>query len=182
MSEQSSLIQAAAAEDRSDDQSVFLFTSEMPQIDRAKPVYHCTGEILFKTRPDIYGGIITMLAEPGIPLRLICRTMHISPHTLKAVQEREGPAIAESRSVVLRSITRGLHLCAERVEELAPEMSARDALVGVGILAEKMQLLSGAVTARVEVIKAGPNIFERMAALHADLVASVKGRCDRDPT
>ena len=66
-------------------------------------------------------------------------------------------------------------MCAERVEECAPTMSARDALVGVGILGEKMQLLSGEVTARIEVTSGG-DIFEKMSALHAELVAMAQAK------
>ena len=44
----------------------------------------------------------------------------------------------------LRSISHGLRLCTERVIEMAPEMTGHDALIGVGILSEKMHLLSAA--------------------------------------
>ena len=41
----------------------------------------------------------------------------------------------------------------ERVVELAPTMGAKDALIGVGILAEKMQLLDGEATSRMEITR-----------------------------
>jgi hypothetical protein len=44
-----------------------------------------------------------------------------------------------------------MRLASERVIELMPEASARDALLGVGILGDKMALLSGEPTVRIEV-------------------------------
>jgi hypothetical protein len=92
-----------------------------------------------------------MLCEPGISVRQICRTLHVSHNTLSSIQEREAPKLDTRKKVILNTVTRGLRLCAERVEELAPEMTARDALIGVGILGEKMQLLGGDPTTRIDI-------------------------------
>jgi hypothetical protein len=72
----------------------------------------------------------------------------VSDHTIRSVASREGIAIATVKKEVLANITHGLRLASERVIELMPEASARDALIGVGILGEKMQLLQGEPTAR----------------------------------
>jgi hypothetical protein len=145
----------------------FKFYDEMPELDREKPQWHCTGEHLKKHRPDVYQCALDMLCEPGVSVRSICRTLHISHNTLASIQEREQANLDTRKKVVLKTITRGLRLCAERVEELAPGMSARDALIGVGILGEKMQLLAGDVTTRIEVTPV--NIIERFNRLHERL-------------
>ena len=137
----------------------FKFYDEMPEVDREKPQWHCTGQYLKKHRPDVYQCARDMLCEPGVSLRSICRTLHISHNTLAAIQEREEPNLDTRKKVILNTVGRGLRLCSERVEELAPGMSARDALIGVGILTEKMQLLRGEATQRIE-------SFE-----HVDLIA-----------
>jgi transposase-like protein len=128
----------------------FKFYDEMPEVDREKPQWHCTGEYLKKHRPKIYEQAVMMLCEPGISIRSICRTLHVSHNTLSSILEREQSNLDTRKKDILRTITRGLRLCAERVEELAPSMNARDALVGVGILGEKMQLLGGEATQRIE--------------------------------
>jgi len=128
----------------------FKFYDEMPEVDREKPQWHCTGEYLKKHRPDVYQCALDMLCEPGVSLRSICRTLHLSHNTLSAIVEREQGNLDARKRVILNTVSRGLRLCSERVEELAPGMSARDALIGVGILTEKMQLLRGEVTQRIE--------------------------------
>lgn len=135
-----------------EDAQPFLFSkSQLPNIDRSKPAWNSTGEYIFKNDRARYMAAVDMLCEPGISIRQICRTLHISHNTLSSIQEREAPNLDTRKKVILNTVTRGLRLCAERVEELAPEMSARDALVGVGILGEKMQLLGGDATARIEI-------------------------------
>jgi hypothetical protein len=66
------------------------------------------------------------------------------------VKEREGISIAAQKKGILSNITHGLRLASERVIDVMPTASTKDALIGVGILTEKMQLLSGEVTSRVE--------------------------------
>ena len=149
-----------------DDSQPFLFCgSEIPQVNRERPQWNCTGEFLKKHRPAVYQCALDMLCEPGVSIRSICRTLHISHNTLASIQEREQTNLDTRKKVVLNTVTRGLRLCAERVEELAPTMTARDALIGVGIMGEKMQLLRGDVTQRIE-------SFE-----HVDVIARFQEFC-----
>src|SRR6266536_4646629 len=130
----------------------FLFSEDdLPRIDKEKPKFHCTGERLFRDRPDVYKAVVKLLAEPGVSVRTICRNLHVSDHTIRSVAAREGIALAAVKKEVLANITHGIRLASERVIELMPEASARDALLGVGILGDKMALLSGEPTVRVEI-------------------------------
>ena len=130
----------------------FLFSDEqLPEIDKTQRRFHCTGERLYRDRPDIYRGVVRMLAEPGVSIRSICATLHVTDDTVRAVKERENIPIAAEKKAVLTNVTYGLRLASERVIELMPEASARDALIGVGILGDKMALLGGQPTIRVEV-------------------------------
>jgi hypothetical protein len=145
----------------------FLFSeNDLPKIDKAKPKWNCTGEYLKKLRPDIYDAAVTMLLEPGLSLRMICRTLHVSHNTLASIQERENLDTETRKKAILKTITRGLRVCAERVEELAPEMEARDAIIATGVLAEKMQLLGGQATARLEIghVDIGAQLRDMIAA------------------
>ena len=92
-----------------------------------------------------------LLAEPGVSIRTICRDLHVSDHTVRSVAARENIPIAAAKKEVLANITHGIRLASERVIELMPEATARDALIGVGILGDKMALLSGEPTARLEI-------------------------------
>jgi hypothetical protein len=130
----------------------FLFSEdELSKIDKTKPKCHCTGERLFRDDPDRYKALVKLIAEPGVSVRTICRDLNVSDHTVQSVAAREMIPIATLKKQVLFNITHGIRLASERVIELMPEASARDALLGVGILGDKMQLLSGDVTARLDI-------------------------------
>jgi transposase-like protein len=130
----------------------FLFSEdELPKIDKTKPKFHCTGERLFRDRRDVYEAVVKLLAEPGVSIRTICRECHVSDHTIRSVAAREGIAIAAAKKEVLANTRHGLRLATERVIETIPEASTRDALIGVGILAEKEALLSGGPTIRIDI-------------------------------
>src|SRR6266498_2051913 len=86
----------------------FLFSeSDLPKIDKTKPKWNCTGEYLKKLRPDIYEAAVTMLLEPGLSLRMICRTLHVSHNTLASIQERENLDTQTRKRAILKTITRG---------------------------------------------------------------------------
>jgi len=143
---------------------------DLPEIDKGKPKFHCTGDRLFRDRPDIYKALVKLLAEPGVSIRTMCRELHVSDHTIRSVAAREQIPIATVKKEVLSNVTHGLRLASERVIEMMPEASARDALVGVGILGEKMELLGGGVTARIDI---GPrtDLGEKMMELAEELRA-----------
>jgi len=153
----------------------FKFYDDIPEVDRQGPQWHCTGEYLKKHRPKIYEQAVMMLCEPGISIRSICRTLHISHNTVASIQEREQTNLDARKKTVLNTVARGLRLCAERVEELAPTMTARDAVIGVGVLAEKMQLLSGDVTQRIETLQHG-DLITRFQEFCRELEKRVEDR------
>jgi transposase-like protein len=128
----------------------FFPNFELPEVDKRRPKFHCTGERLFRDRPDVYKAVVRLIVEPGVSVRTICRECHVSDHTVRSVASREKIAIATVKKEVLSNIAHGMRLASERVIELMPEASARDALLGVGILGDKMALLSGEPTLRID--------------------------------
>jgi hypothetical protein len=76
----------------------------------------------------------------------------VSDHTIRSVADREQISIAAVKKQVLSNLTHGLRLASERVIETLPEASPKDALIGVGILTDKLQLLTGEATMRLEEI------------------------------
>jgi hypothetical protein len=152
---------------------LFLFSGEqLPKIDPAQPIWHCTGEYLRKARPDVWNAVMDALAEPGVSIRMICRAFRVSHNTVSSIQEREAANLDARKKNILGTISRGLRLCAERVEELGPTMTSRDAVIGVGVLTEKLQLLGGDPTARVEMIS-GPDLFGKLAELHRKFTEAI---------
>src|SRR2546430_2401860 len=80
----------------------FLFSeNDLPEIDKTKPKFHCTGERLFRDRPDVYKAVVRLLAEPGVSIRTICRECNVSDHTIRSVAAREHIAIATVKKEVL---------------------------------------------------------------------------------
>lgn len=141
----------------------FFPNFDLPEIDRTKPKFNFTGERLFRDRPDVYKAVVRLLAEPGVTIRTICRELHVTDDTVRAVKARENISIAAEKKNVLASITHGLRLASERVIELMPNASARDSLIGVGILGEKMQLLGGDATQRIDVrVSPGENVYDEL--------------------
>src|SRR6266536_5900740 len=87
----------------------FLFSEDdLPRIDKEKPKFHCTGERLWRDRPDVYKAVVRLLAEPGVSIRSICATLHVTDDTVRAVKERENLAIAAEKQTVLSNIVHGL--------------------------------------------------------------------------
>ena len=152
---------------------LFLLEAESVEIDRSQPPGHYTGERLFQRRPDVYRLVVDLLAEPGVSIRQICRAAHVTDGTVQAVCEREGIPMAARKKEILRSITHELRLCSERVIEMVPEMSGKDALIGCGILAEKMQLLSGGATMILERLDSAEDIYSTFNRLHQQLVETI---------
>lgn len=163
------LAEAEQGNDAAEDQLSFLSIGEFPKIDKSARVFNCTGERLFRDRPDIYKLAVVLLAEPGMAWRQIMRTCHMSYHTLVAVAEREQIPVATQKREILKSVTRGLRMCAERVEELSSELSGRDAIIGLGVCAEKMQLLSGEAMSYIEVRHSAGNSFDALAEMASRL-------------
>jgi regulatory LuxR family protein len=108
-----------------------------------------TGERLFARYPQKYQLCVRMIAE-GLATRQIARALQISANTVIAVREREKIPVEALKQSLLTDVRNAAKLCVERVIELAPEMTGRDAAIASGIMIEKMQLLSGEATSITE--------------------------------
>ena len=113
-----------------------------------------TGERLFEQKPEVYSGIVRLLAE-GMGVIRIGRTLKVSPNTVLAVRDREGEAIDIEKKNLSTLYRRGARLAGERIledltdDERAAKIPANQKAVIVGILTEKSELLGGGVTSRV---------------------------------
>jgi hypothetical protein len=138
---------------------LFLFDVEPPPvINREKPKFNCDASRLFAARPDVYQAAVRALAIPGVSNRQICQAYHLSPATLRAIREREAIPIDEQKKILLKNFAHGALVATERVIEELPTASVKDATLAAGVFCDKMQVLSGDVTARISVEHDQPRI------------------------
>jgi len=109
-----------------------------------------TGERLATRRPHVYSLVVKLLGERW-SVNSICQVCGIHPYTVAAVGQRERISIEEHKEVTINALAFTSRMLIERIMELAPKADDLKALgVTLGISIEKLQLLSGGATARVE--------------------------------
>jgi len=105
-----------------------------------------TGERLAERRPNVYRLIVELIAEGTLSENQIAKACRVSRNTVAAVRNREGIPIEQVKERIKRNVREALLATSERVLELAPTMSAKDAIIATGVLAEKDALLNGEAT------------------------------------
>ena len=107
------------------------------------PAPEFSGRRLFERDPRRYAAIVKAIAE-GLGTNMIANAFGVSHNTVQAVRLREPLELEKTRLLdLVKSTSR---LCLERLAELIPTMSPRDAAIASGILIEKSLLLSGEAT------------------------------------
>jgi hypothetical protein len=144
------------------------------KIDRSGPAKRYTATVLFRDKPELYRAIVVLGAEPGMSIRRICRITHCADETVKAVLAREPSAVGAHKKQLLGEGRLVQRASLERLNELSPTMSAKDAALTFGIVTDKIELLSGGVTSRVEVTD-GASVLRRFLDLHAKIEKTVRG-------
>ena len=142
----------------------FLFNFEELSAEKLEGVGEFTGERLLARRPDAYQAIIRMSAE-GLSISAQARALGVSRNTVCAVRDREGFSIEQDKKDLLRDVRRAARLSVERAIELVPGIqSAKDAAIVAAVMIDKMQLLSGEATARVERVEVSQDKLSEMLA------------------
>jgi hypothetical protein len=175
------LLQADADAEREAAQYLLFHDHLSLKLDRSKPRFHCTGERLFRDRPEVYRLAVELSAENeanprGISKRQICRVCHMSDHTLESVLQRERIPIATHKKEIVKVSARVSRMTIERLEELAPTMNAKDAAIAFGITTEKHLLMTGEVTARIEEIDGGRELHRKFAELTERMIKEAHAR------
>jgi hypothetical protein len=111
-----------------------------------------TGERLKMLRPEIYRRVVELLAEPRehVSIREICRQCHVTDDTVRAVEKREAIPIAARKQALMVQAARIAKLAYDRVEDQIDTAPLPQAVVTAGVFTDKLQLLSGDATARLE--------------------------------
>jgi transposase-like protein len=151
-----SLIQAAAAAEAA--APALSFFSEVEEAEkRLAQSGEFTGERLHRDRPGVYAAVVRMAAE-GQSISATARALGVSRNTVCAVREREGISVEQEKKELLKDLRRASRLGVEKVIELLPETkAAKDAAIVSAVMIDKLQLLSGEATARVERVEVRPD-------------------------
>jgi hypothetical protein len=145
-------------------------------VNRTKPVYHATGKILRRQRPEVHRIAVELLGQGRHSGREICRLLHISPHTLESIEADQAENLATLRQKAARKNLELHAMSLDRIEELIPRANDVAKLaVTAGILAEKSQLLAGEATARIE-SNAPADLLQRFEAFCGALEKRAQAR------
>jgi transcriptional regulator len=151
----------------------FLFSEEEIGAERLEATGEFSGERLLARRPEVYRAICRMSAE-GLSMSAMARALGVSRNTVSAVQEREGISIEQHKKELLRNVRTAARLSVERVVELVPSINnAKDAAIVAAVMVDKLQLLSGEATARVERVEVSQDKLAEMLASLPILEAEV---------
>jgi hypothetical protein len=140
--------------------------------EKSKPRGRFTGQRLLRERPRVYRRVVELLADPGISINQITKLCQVSEHTVRAVRDREAIPIAERKQRLVSILGNVAEISAERMEELAPGATLRDAGIAAGISIDKLMLLlgeSGGVPVQVSVAVNAQLVHERFAQWTAAL-------------
>ena len=113
--------------------------------EQSKPKGRFTGERLKLLRPETYRQAVELLAEPReqVPYDHLCRLLHVSEHTLKAIEARESLSIAERKEKLLAKAWRLANKAIDRVEDQIDDANITQATIAFGVATEKAMLLLG---------------------------------------
>ena len=101
-----------------------------------------TGEILLRTRPNVYRRIVQLLSE-NTPVIQIMRLCRVAQDTVIGVRNREAQTISERKNRLATMLCDVATLGTERVIEKIPKAGLRDAAIATGIATDKMLALQG---------------------------------------
>ena len=151
----------------------FLFSEAEIGAEKLEATGEFSGERLLARRPEVYRAILSMSAE-GLSVSAMARAFGVSRNTIAAVQDREGFSIEHLKKELLRNVRTAARLSVERVVELVPSItSAKDAAIVAAVMVDKLQLLSGEATARVERVEVSQDKLSEMLAGLPELEAEI---------
>jgi DNA-directed RNA polymerase specialized sigma24 family protein len=151
----------------------FLFSEQEIGFEKLEAAGEFTGERLLARRPEAYRAVVSMAAE-GLSISATARALSVSRNTVTAVREREGISIEQEKKELLRDVRRAARLSVERAIELVPAInSAKDAAIVAAVMVDKMQLLSGEATSRIEKVEVSQDKLSEMLASLPVLEAEV---------
>lgn len=108
-----------------------------------------TAERLFSHDPEKYKAVVAMLAA-GRGIRAIKRACTVHHDTIHAVAKRERIAIDTLKQRIITDLETAVQVGAERVVDVIESMDGDKLPLALAVLIDKLQLLTGGATMRVE--------------------------------
>ncbi len=142
----SHIIAAARAADA---QPLFFPEMESEALEYLEQQGHSTGERLFQRDRKRYDSIVRLLADGKISEKEIAKAYGVSRNTISGIRKREQIPIEQVKAKILENVREAMQLTSERIVELAPTASIKDATIAFGVLTQNHQLLSGEATSIV---------------------------------
>jgi hypothetical protein len=141
-----------------------------------KPKGRFTGERLKVLRPDVYRRVVDLLAEPRehVPYDHICRLLHVSEHTVKAIERSQSIPIAERKQRLLTKALRIADKAADRIEDQIDGANITQATIAFGVSTEKALLLAGEPACRMEVNLRSVDVYSEFLRITAEIRAAVQ--------
>lgn len=106
--------------------------------------------------PRLYSAIV-LARKYEIPVEVIAKDLNVSENTVRAVEFQNLTVVEESKKSILNNLRKFVHGATLIMAENADRMDINKLPIAMGIAAEKMLLLEGQATARVEHV-AGPRV------------------------
>lgn len=108
-----------------------------------------TAERLWRDRPEVYRSVVTMLAEKR-SIRAIKKACQLHHETIRAVATRERISIDTEKERIIEDLRTAASVGADRLVEVMETIKAEYLGTALGITIDKLLLLSGEATARIE--------------------------------
>jgi hypothetical protein len=105
-----------------------------------------SGRFVKEHKPTIYRRAVAMLASPDYSFHDISKATRLSWPTLRAIYEAEIGSIEQRKSLLAQQYSRTLRKLADRVEDTADTMEPREAILGISVLQDKLNILTGSPT------------------------------------
>ncbi len=114
-----------------------------------------TGDRFFSQRQADYAEVVRLLAD-GMSVRKVAERVGVSVNTVQAVRRREGVAVDTMRGKTVAALSEFVADSAERLRDEGHEIDIEKLAVPLGIATEKLLLLTGGATQRVELVTESP--------------------------
>jgi len=122
--------------------------------------------------------VVDLLAEPRshVPYDHICRLLHVSEHTVKAIEKAQTIPIAERKERLLAKALRVASKAIDRVEDQIDGANITQATIAFGVATEKSLLLAGEPFQRIElnVCTQPQDIYSELRAIQAKIIEAVR--------
>lgn len=138
---------------------------------------------LMDSAPEVYAGIVARMAD-GETNASLAKVTGFSIELMRKIRDLHPQVIEAGRKAAFARIEEALHSAAQRLADNIDTIPVRQLPITLGILVDKVQLLSGGATSRVEKVNvASPAdlqaMFDQLPEAQVEKVQTIE---DQGPT